>query len=208
MQSTANTFIDFDGTLVYENSSQVLIDHLLSQANSPSQRALARLLNSRLRWLVTKTLGVATRLTGKDTMLRLVLMVFRSEISESADEIFAAVAQKLHLNTKLSAEHSRPFTILSVGLQPLIEQFLLLHPELNCARAIGSSYKSGSRNSSPVIKTVNHKIIYLSRAKQIRYYTDYKHEADTFKAELKGSYSIMTIPNTRHKTLYLLEEHS
>lgn len=209
MHSRVNTYIDFDGTLIRENSSQVLMDYLLDRPTTRGQRALALILHSPLNWLITKLLGLATRATGeKDAKLRLILMFFRNELSHSADKIFNDVARELHLNPQLSTEYRRPFIILSVGLQPLIEHFLALNPQLNCVGIYGSKIDFDGHTSKPVLKSMSHKLDHLSQAKRPRYFTDFRTEAQLFQSALSGTHHITTMPDPGHNTLYLLEDKS
>ena len=210
MQYTANTFIDFDGTLINENSSQMLIEHLFARASTKKQRGLVWLMSSRISWIITKPLGVAARLSGeKDTQLWLVLMFFRKELYVAGNEITSTVARSLHLNPRLNNEYHQPFIILSVGLEAIIDQFLLLHPELNCANAYGSKIDLSGQSWWPRLKNINHKLHYLSNANRPRYFTDYWHEADVFRASLGEAYRIFKLPPSVNTTdLYLLEESS
>lgn len=208
MQSLVNTYIDFDGTLVDENSSQSLISYLLIRARTPNQHVLALILNSPCAWLMDKILGLATRLTGQDAKLWLVMIFFRTELVEAGEEIFTAVASALHLNPKLAHEYSRPFIIVSLGLQPIAERFVALHPELNCVGIYGSNLAPEGRLFKPVLKKINFKLAYLSQVECLRYYTDYHHEAQVFKIALAGKHRITTLPDTNRNTLYLLEKIS
>ena len=209
MNSPINTFLDFDGTLVHQNSSQVLIKHLLSRPSTPLQRLVAAAFNSPLQWLLTKTLGAFTRLANeKDMTLWLLMHLFHGAFDPSDRRLYQAVAADLTLNTALAGEYSQPFIILSVGLQPVIEEFLKQHPEVNCAGVYGSNVRLRGRRYQPALKDIHHKLEHLEAADRPRYFTDFEHEAKVFRAALATGYRVTALPLKTRKPIYLLEAAS
>ena len=141
MQPSGN-ILDFDGTLVRENSSNVLIDILIERAANRAERQAAWLLRGPIRRpvrMLFTLLGMATG--GRDLRLAWALWVFRRTLTLDAQIVFATVAGRLTLNPVLAEVYAQPFVVASLGLRPVIDAFAELHPELPIGRIYASEYR-------------------------------------------------------------------
>ena len=175
MSTSPKLLLDFDGTLVLENSSRLLMNELFSQSHSAPQLILRWLLRGKLRRLFELLLAVASRLYGcRDTQLVIVMMFFREDMTAHSNEIFDRVAGKLTLNLQLKEYFESDFEIVSTGLEPLIGRYLLLHPNLRVSGVVASMYDA---KSGPQLMPIGQKVDVLKKYSSWRYITDYDYEA-------------------------------
>jgi haloacid dehalogenase-like hydrolase len=177
MQPSGN-ILDFDGTLVRENSSNVLIDILIDRAANRPERQAAWLLRGPVqrpvRMLFT-LLGMARG--GRDLRLAWALWMFRRTLAVDAQILFAAVAGRLTLNPVLAEVYVQPFVVASLGLRPVIEAFAALHPELPIGHIYASEYRRDKSRWLLRLSTPRAKVRLLTGLAPALYLTDYDREA-------------------------------
>jgi hypothetical protein len=206
MSRPSNTFIDFDGTLVLENSSMELIDALMDRASTRPERLLVGLLTSPLHRLMRLVFEIAGRITGdRDMVLMLVLWAFKQTYVANQSEIVAEVAQRLTLNDSLKSEHRRPFSIASAGLRPIIEAFLKLHPELPVQEIYASELVANGPRLRLKLMTLHGKLLTLRAQEADSYFTDYDREAKLFERLLPGKYDVNLVMGDHDTTIFHLE---
>jgi hypothetical protein len=206
MPASRNIFIDFDGTLVLENSSRVLMDTLLASPSSRPERLLAGVLTGRWRRPVRFGLAVAGRLVGeRDLELILMLLAYRRTIVRDGEQIFAGVAARLTLNTDLQTVYSRPFGIASTGLRPVIEAYLVMHPELHCTAVFASNVARDTGRYAVRILPLRAKIRALDAFNSTSYFTDYDKEVKLFQRRSQGNSKVKRLKNPAGQTVFHLE---
>ncbi|HEV2413130.1 MAG TPA: HAD family hydrolase [Candidatus Saccharimonadales bacterium] len=174
LQST-DRFLDFDGTLVCENSSIVLIEELFARATTTREKFLRTLIKHQSEFPVRILIGLIRRLTKeRDVVLSIILKVYRHKISRYESDIFVAVAKRLTLQELPSLSEGR-FTIVSTGLTPVIESFLVLHDELKCSEIYASELTLKPWHVK--IMSLMDKERVISQKSVIQYMTDSKKEA-------------------------------
>ena len=177
MQPSGN-ILDFDGTLVRENSSNVLIDILIERAANRAERHAAWLLRGPIRRpvrMLFTLLGMATG--GRDLRLAWALWVFRRTLTLDAQIVFATVAGRLTLNPVLAEVYAQPFVVASLGLRPVIDAFVELHPELPIGHIYASEYRRDESRWLLRLSTPRAKVRLLTDLAPTLYLTDYNREA-------------------------------
>lgn len=177
MQASGNV-VDFDGTLVRENSSHVLIDLLIGRAASRSERLAAWLLAGpaqRPVRMLFHLLGLARG--GRDVRLAWTLRAFRRTLAADAEAVFATVAGGLTLNPALAEVYAQPFVVASLGLRPVIDAFAALHPELPISHVYASEYRQDKSRWLLRLSTPRAKVRLLTHLEPALYLTDYAREA-------------------------------
>lgn len=177
MQASGNV-LDFDGTLVRENSSHVLIDLLIERAANRPERQAAWLLHGPVQRpvrMLFNLLGLARG--GRDLRLAWALWAFRRTLTADAQTVFATVAGRLTLNPVLAEVYAQPFVVASLGLRPIIEAFAALHPELPMGQIYASEYRRGDSRWLLRLSTPRAKVRLLTDLAPTLYLTDYDREA-------------------------------
>jgi len=185
MRSSSSTIIDFDGTLVYENSSRVLEQVILEQSASPLTQVLYH-----SRFARSKNLAFATlsRLLGRrDARLFVLLWLSRQLLRHQGPYIYQLTAQRLTPNTELAVYTTQPFIVLSTGLQPVIEAYLRLNPQLPCTSVIASRVPLALRHFHHLLPP-RAKLTSLIYHRHYQYFTDYEDEANLLEARLPWSH--------------------
>ena len=173
----SGSVLDFDGTLVCENSSNVLVDILVERA-SRSERRAAWLLSGPARRPVRMLFtALAMASGGRDMRLAWALWAFRHTLTADPAEVFAAVAGRLTLNPVLAEMYDQPFVVASLGLRPVIDAFAALHPELLVERVYASEYRLDKSRWTLRLSTPRAKVRLLTTLAPARYLTDYDREA-------------------------------
>jgi hypothetical protein len=188
MQSSGNV-LDFDGTLVRENSSNVLIDILVERAASRPERRAAWLLRGPARRpvrMLFTLLGMARG--GRDLRLAWALWAFRRTLTADARTVFATVAGRLTLNPVLAEVYARPFVVASLGLRPVIDAFAELHPELPIGHVYASEYRRVKSRWLLRLSTPRAKVRLLTDLAPALYLTDYDREALRLQRTAARSY--------------------
>jgi hypothetical protein len=177
MQSSGN-IVDFDGTLVRENSSNVLIDILMERAANRPERQAAWLLRGPVRRpvrMLFSLIGIASG--GRDLRLAWALWAFRRTLAVDAQMVFAAVAGRLTLNPVLAEVYAHPFVVASLGLRPVIDAFAASHPELPIGRIYASEYCPEKSRWQLRLSSPRAKVRLLTDLAPTLYLTDYDQEA-------------------------------
>lgn len=177
MQASGN-ILDFDGTLVRENSSHVLIDILIERAANRAERQAAWLLHGPVQRpvrMLFHLLGMARG--GRDMRLAWTLWAFRRTLTDDAQTVFAAVAGRLTLNPVLAEVYAQPFVVASLGLRPVIDAFAALHPELPIGQIYASEYRRDRSRWLLRLSTPGAKVRLLTDLAPALYLTDYDREA-------------------------------
>ena len=174
MSSPRKLVFDFDGTLVLENSSRLLVAELFKRRTTIMQRVGYAMIYGRLKPFGYVVFGAFSRvLDGRDMRLMFTLWLYRSHIRHDGGDVFRKVARRLTLNTTLANDYVKPFIILSTGMSPIIEAWLALHPVLTCTNVVASTY--GQQYGRLI--TVGAKVAPLTAIDNFVYFTDYDHEA-------------------------------
>ena len=198
------TYLDFDGTLVLENSSRLLVQQLMAHPVRPVERVAAGLLNGPLQRVVRLGFNSLALLFGeRDLKLLAVLWLFRRTLIEREAEILRAVAGQLTLNTALSESYAEPFVIVSTGLRPLIVTFLNLHPELVCSGVFASELMV-ARSVRVRLLSMRAKLRILRAQQSKLYYTDYEKEAILFARQRAPYCTSAVFSSTAHGTIFKL----
>jgi len=177
MQASGN-ILDFDGTLVRENSSNILIDILVERATNRPERRAAWLLHGPIQRplrMLFSLLGLASG--GRDLRLAWALWAFRRTLTADAQTVFTTVASRLTLNPVLADVYAQPFVVASLGLRPVIDAFAALHPELPIGRIYASEYRRGKSRWLLRLSTPHAKVRLLTNLAPALYLTDYDQEA-------------------------------
>ena len=177
MQPSGN-ILDFDGTLVRENSATVLMDVLIERAANRPERWAAWLLRGPIQRpvrMLFALLGMARG--GRDVRLAWALWAFRRTLTIDTRSVFATVAGRLTLNPALAEVYAQPFAVASLGLRPVIEAFAALHPELPIGRIYASDYRRDKSRWRLRLSTPRAKVRLLMDLAPARYLTDYGREA-------------------------------
>ena len=205
MLSSAKLILDFDGTLVVENSSRVFCEVVLEAHRSFTNWLLQRLTGGRLAPIGYAIFGTLGRvLGGRDAKLLVLLWLNRHYLKNHGDEVSLATARRLTLNLALVNEYHQPFEILSTGLEPIIQSFLAIHPEVTCITVTASTCTFGARTASHLLNLAD-KITWLSQLQSARYYTDYDHEATLLAATLADRVSVSRLGSASPNELYYAE---
>jgi hypothetical protein len=177
MQPSGN-ILDFDGTLVLENSSNVLIDILMERAANWPERQAAWLLHGPIQrpvWMLFTLLGMASG--GRDLRLAWALWMFRRTLTVDSQTVFATVAGRLTLNPVLAEVYAQPFMVASLGLRPIIDAFAALHPELPIGHVYASEYRQDKSRWRLRLSTPRAKVRLLTDLAPTLYLTDHDREA-------------------------------
>lgn len=188
MQPSGN-ILDFDGTLVRENSSNVLIDILMERAANRPERQAAWLLRGPVRRpvrMLFTLLGMACG--GRDLRLAWALWAFRRTLAVDAQMVFAAVAGRLTLNPMLAEIYAQPFVVASLGLRPVIDAFAASHPELPIGHIYASEYCQDKSRWLLRLSTPRAKVRLLTDLAPTLYLTDYDQEAIWLQRTASRSY--------------------
>jgi haloacid dehalogenase-like hydrolase len=194
MPSSGNV-LDFDGTLVRENSSHELIGLLIDRAASRTERRAAWVLRGPFRRparMLFTLLGLARG--GRDLRLAWTLWAFRRTLAVDAEQVFTSVAGRLTLNPVLADVYAQPFTVASLGLRPVIEAFAALHPELHIQRIYASEYHLNRSRRVLRLSTPRAKVRLLSGLAPTLYFTDYDWEARRLQRTASRPYHCEPLP--------------
>jgi len=206
MSRLNKTFVDFDGTLVLENSSRILMETLMEHATTKPERLTARALGGSLQRVFRVALGVVSRVTGdRDLALVLVLWAFRETFVANGDEIIADVAHKLTLNGSLEDVYAEPFSIASAGLRPVIEAFLQRYPHLPVIKVYASELLVDGAKLRLKLLTMRGKLRALLRDDTRSYFTDYDREARMYGRRVPGGVVVRVVPGQHSNTIFHLK---
>jgi hypothetical protein len=204
LRSLSNTIIDFDGTLVYENSSRILEDVIFDYWEGRTARFTYELYRGRLALLGRILFVGLYRITRRDGRLWLLLRLSRPLLKAKLPQIVRATAKRLRLHTDLGVNYSRPFTILSTGLEPVIRAFLKLHPELNCTDVLSSHFSAGPGHFSLRLRPIRYKVGAMRHYQPRLYLTDHHHEAALLQTKLRQRYQLRTLKFRDTHSIYKL----
>lgn len=183
MRFFANSYLDFDGTLVRENSSVVLTSILFTRARTRRQRLVTWWCTGPLRRVATLSfMTLSLILGGIDAKLLVVLWAFRDLLADQGNLIFNETASRLTLNTDVLARIDQPTTILSLGLAPVIEAFLGLNPDIQVATLVASEFSASRRGPKVKLLSIGDKVKHLHLSGETAYLTDYDHEVSVLQA--------------------------
>jgi hypothetical protein len=204
MPCLPNVILDFDGTLVLQNSSRILESVIFTEIANSRGAMLRRIYESR-SGAINALFAAITRLArGRDGRLLLLLGLTRHLIRGKEQSVFERTAERLELTPEIAKLYTQPFIILSNGLEPIIQAFLRRHPELYCRMVSASSAlitRGGLRIS---LRSPSSKATILYQCRPYRYVTDHAHEALILEAALPwhNSVSVEDLPDGRR--LYML----
>jgi hypothetical protein len=120
--------VDFDGTLVVENSTRLLEREMFAAYRGRSRRVLAWLFFGGGSAYVTGLSSVIGRVVGRriDWRFVLFLLVTRGRFTQDVGPMCDAVAARLRLNTRLRGVVTSEgrLMIVSCGCGPVIERFI------------------------------------------------------------------------------------
>jgi hypothetical protein len=183
MRLFTNSYVDFYGTLVRENSSRVLKSLLFERARTRRQKAVTWWCEgplSRLANLGFIILGML--MGGIDARLLVVLWAYRDLLAHQGLLIFREAAQRLTLNQDVLFKSEQPIAIISLGLTPVIEAFLELHPEIKVSKIVASQFSASRRGPKVHLNSIADKIKHIPLGSPAEYYTDYLHEVQMLQA--------------------------
>jgi hypothetical protein len=179
MDNTGNKFkniiVDFDETLIFENSSRVFEKVLFDQSNGITRFLLRSLFFGKVSPLTNRVLGIFSLLFlgGRDMRLLFFLIVFKETIRRNSDFLIEQTITFLNINPELNTELQKgDIIILSRGICEIITSFLERNNFL-FTKVIGSKL---SKHQATGLLTLRDKLFFLRDIKEFCYYTDDENE--------------------------------
>lgn len=197
MPSQSKLILDFDGTLVKENSARVFEAVTLRHHGRLKTKAISVVYFGPLRKHVDRIFGGLARVFygGKDLRLATFLVLSKKVLAARHQEITEKTATILSMNSDLVqmfGVKDGPVIILSCGLRPIIEEFLRRN-EIDGEVRMASSVRIGANKLKFNIMAPAHKLGFLEKGNEFEktlYLTDDHKEAQMLSKKIGNKTTI------------------
>lgn len=179
--------LDFDGTLVLENSSR-LFENITYKYNDTMTRYFIYIIFfSSMSKIFNRIFRFVSIILLKEIDIRLYIYTYMSKktITDNFEKIIDDVSSNLSLNKELYEKHKdKEITILSRGIVDIIERFSK-HKNIKYNRIIGSKIELIGDKIHFNILSFEDKVKYLENFNNFIYYTDSMSEGKYICQKLK-----------------------